>query len=141
MNICRIKPDANVKWQETIKLLDEIRGEVNQMGAKYVMLIHPDQFQVDNKLRYQIKEKYHLDLDSYDFDIPQRFLNNYCTTRGVSCLDLLPIFRSDGSEGGLYLLRDTHYNQDGNALAAKMIFNFLHERHLLVSRKHETYVK
>jgi hypothetical protein len=125
LNICRIQPNPNVRWQRTIELLDEIRREINQMGAKYVMVIHPDQFQVDNELVHQIEEKYNLDLGDYDFNIPQKFLRSYCVSKRVPYLDLLPIFRSNRSGRGLYLLRDTHYNKDGNSLAANAIYNFL----------------
>ena len=40
-------------------------------------------------------------------------------------------FRTHGSQGGLYLLQDTHYNTAGNTLAAEMIRDFLYEQQLI----------
>jgi hypothetical protein len=111
--------------------LDEIHREVERIGAKHVIIIHPDQFQVEEELRRELERTYNLDMNQYDLDLPQRFLLDYCFTKGILCLDLLPTFRARGAAGGLYLLRDTHYNKEGNALAAQLIFNFLEEKKLL----------
>lgn len=132
LNICRIQTKPDVRWQRTMELLDEIRREVDQMGAKYVMVIHPDQFQVDKELLHQIEEKYKLDLGDYDLNIPQKFLRSYCISKGVPYLDLLSIFRSNHSARGLYLLRNTHYNKGGNSLTANAIYNFLSAQDLLI---------
>ena len=52
-------------------------------------------------------------------------LSAYCRRNGVSYLDLLEVFRQQGAGGGLYLPRNTHYNQAGNERAAETIDRFL----------------
>lgn len=131
MRVCKLAGDPNIRWQKTIRILEAIWAEVGRIGADYIMVIHPDQYQVENELRHAVVRKYALDLRRYDFDLPQRFLGKYCTDQRVQCLDLLPAFRAQGSRGGLYLLRDTHYNRKGNKLAADLIYEFMQNRHLL----------
>ncbi len=114
-----------------MKVLEAIRKEVREIGAKYVMVIHPDQFQVESELRQEVAQRFGLDLGGYDFSLPQRFFRNQCISLGVMCLDMLPTFRMHGSGGGLYLARDTHYNRKGNRLAAQLIFKFLRDFHLI----------
>jgi len=104
------------------------------MGAKYVIVIHPDQSQVEVQLRRELAKTYGLDLKGYDFELPQRFLMNYCSSRAIPCLDLFPSFRARGSQGGLYLVRDTHYNHDGNKFAAALIAKFLRQGSILDAR-------
>ncbi len=114
-------------WTDVSRQLDQIRDEVNRMGAKYMMVIHPDQFQVETSLFNELCERYHANPADYDVGRPQRFLWQYCKSRQIPCVDLLPAFSQKGHHGGLYLLRGTHYNANGNTLAAMTLFQFLKE--------------
>ncbi|MCX6356126.1 MAG: hypothetical protein NTZ78_14675 [Candidatus Aureabacteria bacterium] len=113
------------QWDEVSAILDTMRKEVSRNGGTYVMVIHPDQFQVENALREKIFSDYHLTPAHYDIERPQKLLTRYCASRGIPCIDLLPIMCASGSNGGLYLLRDTHYNEEGNRIAARAIYEFL----------------
>jgi hypothetical protein len=116
---------AQVHWAKIERWLDEIRAETEALGATYVLVIHPDQFQVESDLRGTILARSGEDPADFDFDLPQRFLLAYCERREIPCIDLLPVFRANGSDGGLYLERDTHYNERGNELAAATIYDVL----------------
>lgn len=108
-------------WDRAVSLLDQIHREAARIGARSVIVIHPDQFQVEHALFREIVVTYQLNPALYDLQQPQRFLHEYCRANGLLCVDLLPVFREHGAEGGLYLLRDTHYNERGNRLAAETI--------------------
>lgn len=124
--------DRDVQRMEKVfPVLDAIRSSAEQGGARYVMVIHPDEMQVNNKVRQEILTTFQLNENEYDFDLPQKVLRSYCANRGIHCLDLLPIFRASADKGDLYLLRDTHYNHTGHELAAASISNFLQDRQLL----------
>jgi len=134
LEVARRDPPAHIRWVRTIHILDELRRQVANIGATYVLVIHPDQFQVEDSLRREVERVYNLDSQLYDPRLPQGFLAEYCVSRGIPCLDLLPMFRAHGSDGGLYLPRDTHYNTAGNTLAAATIGAFLWDRGLLTLR-------
>lgn len=126
MTICltSIRADDPM-WGQVTAQLDQIVAAVQAAGAMYVMVIHPDQFQVEAPLLEEIGQRFQLRPAAYDLQQPQRFLLNYCRTRNLPCLDLLPIFREHGRQGGLFLLDDTHYNEQGNLLAAQEIARLL----------------
>jgi hypothetical protein len=89
------------------------------------MVIHPAQIQVDNELRKNVMTEFSRKEVDYDFELPQKVLASYCADRSIPCLDLLPAFRAAGEHTDLYLLRDRHYNANGNELAARKIAEFL----------------
>jgi hypothetical protein len=128
LKICLREPDHVQKedWKRTLDILDSIRQEAAAMGAKYVMVIHPNQAQVEPALLRKVVERYSLSWDrDYDVERPQSFLKQWCVSRHVPCIDLLPIFSAAGRQGVLYLPRDTHYNSTGNNVAAQAIYRFL----------------
>ena len=53
-----------------------------------------------------------------DLALPQRRLRAFCADRDVPCLDLLPIF---AGKTDTYAPRDTHWNKQGNHLAARSL--------------------
>ena len=71
----------------------------------------------------------------YDLARPQNFLMNDCARDDIQCLDFLPIFKAHPES--LYLLRDTHYNDRGNRLAATVIFEKLQGLQLISEHKEE----
>jgi len=119
------------RMKEVLTVVDQIRSLVENNGARYVMVIHPDQVQVDVELRKEILDAFGANEGEYDFDLPSKILLPYCDKRRIPCLDLGPTFRESGVKGNLYLLRDTHYNENGNKLAASTIAQFLRRKGLL----------
>lgn len=130
--VCRRGLDAD--WSRIVEWLDSIREEAARIGARYAMVVHPDQFQVESGLRQRVQDRFGLNPADYDFVLPQRFLQDYCKRREIPCIDLLPIFRSIGEQGGLYETQNTHYNDRGNQLAATSVLDFLEEEGLASSR-------
>lgn len=112
-------------FQKSIELLKQIRSKVDAMNAMLVMVIHPDQYQVETELFLEICREYSLNHNDYDLEKPQRIIRTYCARNGITCVDLLPSFREHGSGGGLYIPRNTHYNDLGNRLAAVEIVKSL----------------
>jgi hypothetical protein len=135
MSVCRTSLRVRDRWQPTLDILDSIREETSNMNARYVMVIHPDQFQIEDDLLQELFTTFDYDREAFDLGLPQRFLSAYCDREEIPYVDLLPPFRARGSGGGLYLLRDTHYNLDGQELAAKEIADSLVGQNLLQEPK------
>lgn len=125
-------PEWHARRAAALEVLDELRLAVENAGADYVVVLHPDQFQVEEDLRRRISEAYDLNIEAgYDLDLPQKEILRHCRTHQIRCLDLLPRFREVGAEGGLYLARNTHYGPPGNRLAAELITRFLRHEGLV----------
>lgn len=110
-----------VAWPDVTRALDRTLARVIAMGAKYILVAHPDQAQVEEPLRAEILAAMGASEADYDMDLPAKFLEAYARARHVDIVNLTPVFREKGSSGGLYLLRDTHYNAEGNRLAARAL--------------------
>jgi lysophospholipase L1-like esterase len=67
----------------------------------------------------------------YDLDKPERVLAEFFESRGMTELDLLPVFRQAPRDTALYYAIDQHWNERGNALAGRAIAEFLVERGLV----------
>ena len=126
-------PSKTNDMEKVIPILEAIRHAVEERGARYVMVIHPDQTQVDAHLRQEIIKKFQVREKEYNFDLPQKVLISHCKTKGILCLDLLPEFRAKAQLGDLYTIRDGHYNFNGNQLAAARISQFLLDKRLIRS--------
>ncbi len=118
-------------WRESAGLITKMKGWCDARKVPMVLLVLPDQFQVDAKLRAEVQKKYHLGPESFDLEFPNSLISGYCRQLGLRCLDLLPAFQEQGRAATLYALRDTHWNEAGNRLAAEVVFNYLQEQNLL----------
>jgi hypothetical protein len=111
----------------SLPILDDIRQIALDMGADYALVALPDQFQVDPALFGEILQEFGLSAEDFDLSHPQSVLRSYCVDRGIPFLDILEAFRGDGRGGDLFLLRDTHFNLEGNAIVADRVHRFLLE--------------
>ena len=102
---------------------------------KLVIAILPDQFQVDPELRKAIFAKYkRIKEKNIDLTQPDNLIVNFCRAQNIHCLDLLGQFQEQGKTRQLYTLRDTHWNEAGNRLAADLIFEYLEKNQLIAPR-------
>ncbi|RJR46788.1 MAG: hypothetical protein C4567_01770 [Deltaproteobacteria bacterium] len=126
------RPELDSLWQKNAALLLKLKEWCAQRKAPLVVVILPDEFQVDGNLRQEIFQTYHLTGDKVDLAYPNRLVGDYCRRHGILCLDLLPSFQEQGEARTLYKLRDTHWNEAGNRLAGELIFDFLAQHHLIL---------
>jgi hypothetical protein len=125
LGACRRPRTRGPAWPGTTAMLDGMNRAVGELQARHVLLVHPDQYQVELALLAELFQVYQLDIDDYDLDLPQRFLHAFAESRDITVIDLTPWFRRHGQDGGLFLNRDTHYNDAGNRLAADVIADAL----------------
>lgn len=87
-----------------------------------VLLVIPDEFQVDPALREAVAARWDLDLADYDFDAPQRRLADLARELGYVRVDVLEGLRQRTADGeAQYLPYDSHWNEHGNAYAAERL--------------------
>lgn len=123
MEICRRDLDAEFE-----QLLDDVGWtlvafdhEVTASGGRFLVMLIPDEFQVDPAVREDVMVSAGTSADDYDLARPQRRLGEWLGAHGIETLDLLPAFAEIGASRRLYNLRDTHWNRDGNRLAAELL--------------------
>ena len=126
------KQEFDKRSNEAIQVITRFHDEVRMTGAEFVVMIIPDVYQVDESLRNQVLRHLQLRPEDIDVDYPQRRLKALLDEHGVAYLDLLRAFRERSATERLHWLRDTHWNLEGNALAANMLARYL-EANVLAS--------
>jgi len=106
--------------QKVIAAMAQIGRDQNMVFA---VVLLPSEVQVDPDVR---NEFLHLadgviSPEEMDFTEPQKTLTEIFQSMNIPIVDLLPDFVQAGREKRLYLLRDTHWNEEGNTLAAKLL--------------------
>jgi hypothetical protein len=110
--------DLDAGLDAAVAALAGIRALAARDGADTLVLVLPDEAQVDPTLGAQVVAAYGAPLD---FTRPNRRLTEALDAAGIAYLDLLPVFADAGGDTRLYKLRDTHWNLAGNRLAAETV--------------------
>ncbi len=100
--------------------LKRMQSIANEMGAKLLVVVFPDENQINPALQEQV-----VPVDGqreYDFNMPQKFLQDIFATQDIASLDLLDVIRSD--KRCLYM-NDTHWVPAGHLLVAEQIRDYL----------------
>lgn len=109
-------------WDEAEEYLQAIDSACRLAGVPWLLVLIPDEVQVDSKVRSQVLEGLGLTPDQFDFDAPNNRLNSWAATNQVPVLDLLPVMRHEHMPGfRLYIPNDTHWSQRGNLAAGMMV--------------------
>ena len=109
----------------TAGVVMDLADEVRQAGARFVVMLIPDQYQIDRTLVEEILSAKGTRREFFDFARPQRVLSGILESAGIEVLDLLPIFRRASAGDALYRPQDTHWNRRGNEIAAESLADFL----------------
>jgi hypothetical protein len=90
----------------------------DQVHEKFLLVVIPDEFQVNDALYGGLLADYPYAVDRF---LPQRRIADFCRRQHIRCLDLLPVLRNGERGGRCYHPRDTHWNSRGNRLAGEAI--------------------
>jgi hypothetical protein len=126
---------CNRKWQETGRYRGNINFILQNLGDMHTYLaerqipflvaLYPDEFQVNPVLLAKLMQKYRLKPEDYDLRCAQNLLINFCARQQIPVVDLLPDFQTAGRSQELYIFQDSHWNDQGNELAADLLFPVL----------------
>lgn len=112
-------------YDETPIILKELSSEAERLQKKLVVVLAPDELQINPELRVSWAEEYDIIMDEYNFVEPQNMITNELRRLNISVVDLLPGFQNEAQQKVLYIKQDTHWNTDGNRLAAEIIWAYL----------------
>jgi hypothetical protein len=104
-----------------------MRDLLAEKNIDFIVVAYPDEFQVDENLRQAVFDRYQEDdAASYQWDRPQGLLWQFCVENNIEFYDMLPTFQEAQRSGErLYIPNDPHWNEAGNALAGKYLFEML----------------
>lgn len=105
-----------IRLERVVRVLRELSESVEQVGARLIVMMIPDEYQVSPDVAAMAAGAQGRPLSDYDLLLPQRALAAALAGEGIEAVDLLPAFRA--TRGPLYVPRDTHWNRAGHALAS-----------------------
>ncbi len=126
--ICFQSPESfTILLDAAVAKLDEISKICRRRGIALVVVVIPDEFQVNPELQDTILESRGKTREesAVDFARPNQMLARELDALGIEYLDLLPAFADAGRQSRNYKLRDTHWNIAGNQLATEVIAKYL----------------
>lgn len=112
--------DLEPGWRATY---EKLAGICQLAGARPVLLLLiPDEIQVDAALRHAVLERFALCPDDYEFDLPQRRLRALAEELEFATIDPLEeLGRRTAAGERFYLPFDSHWNEAGNRFAGEAL--------------------
>lgn len=110
-------------FDDTCSYLSQIRDVCQKNDIALVVVIIPDEVQINLALQAEVKNTYfsHLSNEDWNITLPNELLTNKLDSLGIEYLDLYPSFAREATHQSLYRPRDSHWNIAGNQLAANGI--------------------
>jgi hypothetical protein len=111
-----------ITWPACADAIREIAAWSREHGARYLVVLVPAKYQVDETAWNVYRKRWNLPPDAFDRDHAQRVIRAFLDEEGIPALDLLPAFRGASFEEDLLYFRvDSHWTEAGHALAAREI--------------------
>ena len=129
--------DLKPRWQEAFAITKELilkfRASVENGGARFVLVTICNAEQVHAHRAEELKQEYGL---SFDYDQPDRMLEDFARQKGITFLNLMPVFREYHLNTGRTLhgfgpSQVGHWNENGHRLAAEEMIKFLLDKRLI----------
>jgi hypothetical protein len=113
--------ETEKRWRGTLENLAGIHEVAKERGIPMLLVIMPDEFQVNESVRKKVFERFQLTPEDYDVASPQKRLVAFARSREIAVVDLLEPLREADKVQRCYHLQDGHWNSRGNAIAAEAI--------------------
>ncbi|MEC4888433.1 MAG: hypothetical protein RI101_00095 [Nitrospira sp.] len=97
-------------------------GYLRDRQIPLIVILIPDQIQVDPLLREEFIAAFSIRDELYDFGRPQALFHAWCVEHDVPCIDLRKDFARQAKPSDLFLQNDMHWSVAGHALASETIF-------------------
>jgi hypothetical protein len=125
--ICR--PSSRVEFlrlsEDVGRVLERFSQEVSAAGQDFLVVIIPDECQIDSTLVEDAARAMGLDATALDVDLPRRRLMELLDEMGIAYLDLLPPFREHARRQPLYWPNNSHFNIEGQRLMGDLVAEYI----------------
>jgi hypothetical protein len=110
-------------FEAAVSYLQKIQAACRARGIKLLVVLIPDELQINHELEKTVREKFHADVDGgqWDITLPNRTLSSRLNQLAIDHIDLYDAFIAGSAQGRLYKPRDSHWNIAGNRLASGLI--------------------
>jgi SGNH hydrolase-like domain, acetyltransferase AlgX len=99
--------------------------EINQicarLGIRFLVVVIPDELQVNDQLQQRVIDASRLPPESFDFSLPNKMLITKFRESDIDYIDLRDDFASISKSMRLYKPNDPHWNIAGNRTASEII--------------------
>lgn len=112
-------------FHEALDYLNQIQNICRKKGIEFVVVIIPDEVQINASLQKKIREQLLIQANRWNIILPNERLTTKLKEMGIDNLDLYPYFLKEAQLQNLYRPQDTHWNIAGNRLAADIINNHI----------------
>lgn len=112
-------------WENIQTYLTAIQQLTTSIQAKLVVLIIPDEIQVNKTLVQEATQYENIQEDGLVMDLPQQTLKKFLTEQGIAFIDILEQWKTEQrpmTDGSYFFPRNTHLSFLGNASVADMLY-------------------
>lgn len=114
-------PEIDAAYEVFFADLREIQSICKERGSELVLAVAPTKEQVHAGDLAEVVEFMELNTEMLDLEKPQRIVREFATANGIPVIDLLDPMREAGKASRLYFSIDSHWNAEGNRIAAKVL--------------------
>jgi hypothetical protein len=106
-------------------VLESMHQTAAKHGAVFVFVYLPRREQVQARDWQRFHTFWNLDPDDFDLDREASKLRAFCDEKRIAFVDTTPAMRTAALQRNLYIANDFHFNEEGQAVATKVIFEFM----------------
>jgi len=106
----------------------EMKRLCDRRNIGFTVVLIPDEMQVSKPLQARVIAESGRSSSSFDFALPNRLLRARFEELNVDYMDLTAEFSAHSLDERLYRRNDSHWNIAGNALAARLIWQYISTR-------------
>jgi hypothetical protein len=121
--------------KKVVSHLKSIKTSADEIGENVVVVLIPDELQLNDKLWYDGLQKNDFPEHTRNRYIPQQRLKELMDGEGIKYLDLLDSMVLLENKTHIYQPNDTHFNIEGNQEAAKIIREYIEKNIDSLSQK------
>ena len=113
----RFERDFNEAWSQ----VREMYQICQRLGVRFLVVLIPDELQVNDQLQQKVVNASRLGPESFDFSLPNKMLVAKFRESAIDYIDLRGDFASISKSMKLYKPNDSHWNLAGNRTASEII--------------------